>query len=100
MYCDKCKLIVNEKKCPKCKNEKLRELKDDDLCFLIDIEITWAEMLKEVLENNNIPYTYTKVLGAALAFKMGPLNERYKIYVPYKYFDHAKDIVNSLFNNI
>ena len=75
----------------------LKEVEPDDKCFLIEKEVMWAEMLIEVLENNQIPYTYTTSMGAGMALKVGPLFERYQIFVPYAYIEQARDCVRTLF---
>lgn len=36
MYCENCKVLLDEKarECPYCGNRKLRDVKEDDFCFV------------------------------------------------------------------
>ncbi len=45
MYCEKCHSLIEGKKCPACGPKKVREPLDDDLCFLVEKEMIWGEML-------------------------------------------------------
>ena len=96
-YCERCRSLNENDCCDICGKSHLKEVEPDDKCFLIEKEVMWAEMLIEVLENNQIPYTYTTSMGAGMALKVGPLFERYQIFVPYAYIEQARDCVRTLF---
>ena len=98
MYCEKCKNIVNESPCPLCKGKTVRELEQEDLVFLVEKQAMWAEMLMDVLKQEEIPYSFRGSLGAALAMSVGREKEYFKIYVPYNYFEKAHDVVEGLFS--
>lgn len=97
MYCERCGIIFEEKRCPVCGNQNVRPPMSDDLCFLTEREVMWAEMLEDVLKQNNIPCLTKNVLGAGLALKVGPMSERVRFYIPYLHLQNAKAIVDKLF---
>lgn len=97
-YCDRCHLVFDSKICPNCNTKHTREVTQEDYCFLIEKETLWAEMLKEVLENNEIDYAVSPNLGAGLSIKIGIYSEKYKFYVPFKYFNKAKQITQTMFD--
>lgn len=98
MYCEKCKNIVEGAPCPLCRGKVVREIEQDDLVYLVEKQAMWAEMLMDVLRQEEIPFSYRNTLGAALAMSVGREMERYIFYVPYSYLDKAKDVVDSLFS--
>ena len=69
----------------------------DDLCFLIEKNYVMAGMLGDILTQNNISFMIKNVLGAGMALKVGPMAERVRVYIPYKYYQSAKDIADTLF---
>ena len=98
MYCEKCHRVFEGEKCPDCRKKAKREVEPDDVCLLTEKPQIWADMLSDVLEQNGIPF-YTKgVFGAGLAIKIGPMNERFKVFVMYRDLERAGDIVDELFN--
>lgn len=99
-YCDRCNNIFIDDKCPHCNSKKVREVRDDDYCFIIEKELIWAEALRELLDKNNIPYEVLTKYGAGLSIKMGPYNEVYRFYIPYKYMEQATNIISKMFNVI
>ena len=98
MYCERCSIIFEENRCPVCGSQNVRSPMPDDICFLIEQKIIWAEMLEDVLKQNDIPCLTKNVLGAGLALKVGPMSERVRFYVPYSHLQNAKDIADEMFS--
>lgn len=99
MYCERCRLVFDGGKCPECGKKSKRDVEPDDACFLTEQPQIFSDMLTDILEQNSIPY-YTKgVYGAGLAIKIGPVNERFRIYVLYRDLERAGDIVTGLFES-
>ncbi len=98
MYCPKCKKVFDGGICPACGNKKVREPAADDICFLVEKEQVWSDMLAEVLEQNEIPFLKKGRLGAGMAMNVGPLFERCRFYVSYDMLERARDIVDGLFS--
>lgn len=98
MYCEKCNIAFGATHCPICGSKNIRPPRSDDLCFLTEKEMIWAEMLEDILKQNNIPCLTKKALGIGMALKVGPMLERVKFYVPYFYLPEAEIIVESLFS--
>ena len=66
--------------------------------FLVEKEAMWAEMLEQVLKDNDIPCVAIPVYGAGLALKAG-LQERFKILVPNERMAEAEELLHELFPN-
>lgn len=98
MYCERCKIVFEGNECPKCGNKKVKEPAGDDLCFLVEKEVIWGEMLADVLKQKDIPFYHKNVLGTGFALRAGSQFERYKFFVPYSHFSYAKSIVDDLFS--
>ena len=65
--------------------------------LLAEKEPMWAQMLMEVLEDNNIPCASLPVHGAALVHKTGK-QERLRVYVPSENLQQASDLLHILFS--
>lgn len=97
-YCEKCEILTENTECPNCNSNKLREPNDNDPVFLCEKQVTWAEVLKEVLEKNDIPVVFKGELGAGMSMKLGKMAERMKIFVPFSRFKEAEKILDELFS--
>lgn len=97
MYCEHCHLLTDGAVCPAC-GRNTRQPADNDECFLIEKEMLFGEMLIDVLKQNGVPSYHTNVLGAGIAMRIGPLMERYRIFVPYAYVDKARALTEELFS--
>ena len=64
--------------------------------LLVEKEAMWADLLGQVLKDNDIEYVAIPVYGAGLSLKAG-LQERFKIYVPNESMNQAKELLNELF---
>lgn len=70
----------------------------NDYRLLAVKESIWAEMLLDVLKDNNIPCTALPVHGAGMVLKGGVVEEL-KIYVPANWFARAEELRDILFSN-
>lgn len=96
-YCEHCHILTLEDHCPTCNSKSIRPPTNEDLCFLIEKSTIWADMLKEMLEKHEIPFVDYSTNGAALSLKMGGI-ENYKLYVPYRFYEPAKQLVDNFFS--
>ena len=97
MYCEKCGISSGANYCPMCGNKNVRTPQPNDMCFLVEKELLWSEMLEDILRQNNIPFLTKKALGIGMALKVGPMRERVKFYVPYSYLQEAQMIIEGSF---
>ena len=98
MYCEKCKRIIDaEDRCPACGSRHVRELRQDDLCFLTERDYVSTGILEDVLKQNGVPYLLKNVMGAGLAIKVGPMLDRGRFYVSQDRLQEAEGIVADLF---
>ncbi len=70
---------------------------DSEFVLLTEKELIWAEMLMEVLGDNDIPYARLPVLGAAFSMRTGT-PERLRIYVPADKKARAEELMAELFS--
>ena len=52
LYCEKCRRNTEEDRCPECGRKKLREIREDDPCFLIERDVIWSEVIEDILKEN------------------------------------------------
>ena len=97
MYCERCSFAFEGDTCPLCGRRKLRPARAEDLCFLAEKEQIWGEMLSDVLRQNDIPFLRKGAMGAAMALRAGPGQERYRFFVAYRDLRRAKGAVEQLF---
>ena len=98
MNCENSSILVKEARCPSCRSRKLREPKPDDPCFLTEQNYISSGILEDVLKQNEIPCLIRNVLGAGIAFRIGPMLDRSRFYVPYKNLEQAQLLVEDLFS--
>ncbi|MBM6841614.1 hypothetical protein H6A03_08715 [[Clostridium] spiroforme] len=96
-YCPRCHHVFSNEQCPCCFNRKIRSVKDDDWCFLIEKQLIWTDMIKQRLTENQIDYRCQGDKGAALAIKAGPYLENFEFYVTYRDLQQARDVLKEMF---
>ena len=106
LYCEKCRLPVEtlgempadgEDRCPECGRKKLRPIREDDPCFLIERDQIWSEVIEDLLKENGIPFLTKGRMGAGLAISVGPMFEKNRYYVPYSCLDRAREVMTAVF---
>ena len=70
---------------------------DNGYVLLVEKEEMWAQMLMQVLEDNNVPCAALPVYGAGFAIKTG-IQERLKVYVPSENLPQATELLQELFS--
>ena len=94
-YCENCRFVSEQAGCPVCGSKKLREVRDDDFCFLADSCMSPCETLVDILNENGIQYSAVPYgTGSRLALSLS----HYRLYVPYRFFERAKSILNGIEN--
>ena len=96
-YCEKCNSLSNLDYCPVCGNKKVREADSDDFCFLTECEQMRGEMLKDALQEEGINCVLMP-WGNGVRSKLGLCLERYKVYVPFKYYESSVELLNCFSN--
>ena len=96
MYCERCCRLTDAEACPECGKRQLRPVREDDPCFVLSTGQIWADMVCDVLKQNDIPFLKQGRMGAGMAMLTGIPLETYSLYVPYSHFEQAKEIAESL----
>lgn len=98
MYCEKCKRIFDgASRCPACGSKKLRSPTPTDLCYLTETDPMFGSLLKDVLEQNEIPVLTSSAMGAGMALRVGPMFDQIRFYVPCEYLLPARALVEEIF---
>ncbi|MBE6639323.1 MAG: hypothetical protein E7616_07745 [Ruminococcaceae bacterium] len=91
-YCDKCSVLSEGTHCLVCGAHNLRTVKEDDFCFVTEAEEFFSKMFIESLKNEGIDCVSTPVgngVRSALGLSLGG----YRIYVPYRNYDAASEML-------
>ena len=91
-YCEKCNCISENSKCDNCGFHNLREVKDDDFCFLATVEESFGKQIIELCANEGINCVAVPV-GNGVRSQFALTLGNYQLYVPYGRLGDAKDII-------
>ena len=69
---------------------------NDGYELLVEKEEMWAQMLMQVLRDNDIPCTALPVHGGGFVLKTG-MQDSLRVYVPADKLPQATDLLNELF---
>ena len=97
MYCEKCKCLFEGERCPNCRKSRVRPVRQEDPCFLMEKGAPFNGMLADVLKQNDIPFLTDGRLGAGLSTYVGPVLEVTRFYVRWSDKARADEIVDELF---
>lgn len=95
-YCEKCYTVNGYDYCQTCGKKSLRSAQNEDFCFLVEMCTMYGELFCGVLKEENIPHS-TIPWGNGAWSHFGLKLENYRIFVPYKFFDRAKELLNEVF---
>lgn len=98
-YCENCHQLNNENKCAVCGMKKLRSPEAKDYCAFTEQPSVLAEMLLDALSDNGIDCQRQPVMGAGIALKIGPVFERYRMFVPFEKLEQANEIAACLLSD-
>lgn len=91
-YCENCSVVTGGVRCPQCGGKKLREVKDDDYCFLIELPALNGDMLADILRGNGIECV-TMPSGSGLNTAMALPLENRKLFVCWKDWNAAAGLL-------
>jgi hypothetical protein len=91
-YCEKCSLICEEDVCSFCGAKGLRSVKEEDFCFLTQAKEYFGKMFMESLKNEGIKCVASP-FGSGVRSVLGLSLGGYRIYVPYRHYDEALEML-------
>lgn len=91
-YCENCYFVFDQERCPLCGNKKVRQVQEDDFCFLTEKSISHCEMLMKLLKKDNIYYS-TMPYGRGIESYFGLPLENCRLYVPFSSLEKANKIM-------
>lgn len=90
-YCESCNVASQTDICPKCGRKHLRQVKDDDFCFFMQMDSLSAENLKSKLDSENIGCALIP-FGTGFRTVLGMNLEDYLVFIQFKHLQYVKDI--------
>lgn len=91
-FCENCNAATNKPFCPFCGTTKLRDVADDDFCFLAETQGGDGAKLADMLEENGIPYS-AMPYGSGTESRLALPLSGYRIYVPYRFLKTAESLM-------
>ncbi len=99
-YCENCKIVFENDRCPACLSANVRDVVAEDLVFLIEQDVIWSGMVEDLLKQNDIAFLSASNVGAGLAMRTGHFNECFRFFVPYEKFAQAKELMDAVFTAV
>ena len=96
-YCEKCRSLSNNEACFRCDCTGLREVRNEDFCFLVECEEIFGRMLEASFLNEGINCALVPV-GSGVRTQLGLSLGGYGIYVPYQFYSKAQDMLTFFTN--
>lgn len=96
-YCDNCFAVSEKGYCPVCGAKKIRAVKAEDFCLLLETGAQYCNEIISAFEDENLPYSALPY-GSGVESKLGLPLSNYRLFVPYACYDRAKEIVSDLEN--
>ncbi|MBQ8236081.1 MAG: hypothetical protein IJZ37_05295 [Clostridia bacterium] len=90
-YCESCKILCPENCCENCGKKALRTVNNDDFCFFIECPEDQAKMLKEALQEENIPCALIPS-GRGVRSALGLNLENMRVFLPYAHLEKGEEI--------
>ncbi len=97
LFCEKCNFPTEESRCPLCGNKKLREVKDEDFCFFVNINEFSYTMLESALQEQKIEVVGVPCYSHEATFATAGKADSRQVYIRYKDIDKAIEIYETLF---
>ena len=94
LYCEKCKQLTNNDRCPRCGRKKLREAKENDPVYLITKDAMISASVEDILRQNNIPCQKQGIMGVGVFTGLGYTN---RFFVPYGAYNKSKELLANFF---
>ena len=88
---------MRDRRCTACGKRNLREVQPDDFCHYITLPAYAAHIFEETLKDNGVPVA---AIGTAGVLSSAKTSDRYKIYIPYKFFDKAREVYEAVYNTL
>ena len=94
-YCEGCHALCSEEVCGLCGSAVLREVREDDYCFLIECNDAFGDMLKLTLAQSGIKCVLTP-FGDGMRSALGLSLGNYAVYVPYARYEEAQGVLDAV----
>lgn len=91
-FCERCNIACEGERCPRCGSKKVREVREEDICLVAQVQRDFGDSLKENLEREGIPCILAP-FGTGVRAKFALPLERYLLYVEYRHYDRVLRIV-------
>lgn len=94
-FCENCNAAFESERCPVCGTKNIRQVQDDDFCFLIEDSTMHCDVLMGVLDTYEIPYS-AMPFGSGVESRFGMPLGNYRIYVPFRCLENARSVLRGM----
>lgn len=94
-FCEKCRRVSEQTSCGNCGNRKLRQVREDDFCFLIEGRASYCRSLADSLKQRGIPCVELPCGSGVGTRSAMPLPNR-QMFVQFRFLDRAKELIHDL----
>lgn len=98
LYCGACNRLVSGNACPVCGRTALHTPRQEDYCFVTEMEMLWSQPLSDLFRDNGILFLTRNVRGAGMTARLGIATEQVRFFVPYWQYDRAKELEEAFFS--
>lgn len=98
LYCERCKGIAQDgaRRCPNCKNPRLRPLSGDDMVFLQRADLYTANLLSERFAAEGIEFEALEVPSSSFTYDSTAMPTDKNISVRYDKMERAEEIAREV----
>lgn len=96
-FCTRCNLATQSYTCPKCGAQNLRQAQEGDFCFVAELDLLYAKMLQNTLQQQSVPCVLQPMGSTAIAL-YSISAQKARIYVPYEYYDIAMELKDTYYS--
>lgn len=97
-FCENCHCVTEQEYCPLCGAKKLRQVREDDFCFLTENSASYGEDLISIFKESGIPCSAVPY-GSGLESRFALPLSNYRIFVPFNCLEKAENIILEIENS-
>ena len=94
-FCEKCRHVTEQTRCENCGSRRLRPVREDDFCFLIEESASYCRSLADSLKQRGISCVELPCGSGVGTRSAMPLPNR-QMFVQFRFLDRAKELIHDL----
>ena len=94
-YCENCHFATEQNYCPNCGKKKLRQVAQDDFCFILEKDRAYCDGLIEIFKESGVTCSAVP-FGSGVESQFGLPLKNYRLFVPFNSLKKAQNLVHDL----